>query len=79
MSSLGLTLAPNTVPTATASKPARLTGVLAALVVLGVVMFALPPTSRLWVAGLVVVMALLVRGGDAAKLIDETRKRIYGE
>lgn len=62
-----------------ASKPARLTGVLAALVVLGVVMFALPPASRLWVAGIVVVMALLVRGGDAAKLIDEARKRIYGD
>jgi hypothetical protein len=72
-------LAQSTVPTGTASKPARLTGVLAALVVLGVVMFALPPTSRLWVAGVVVVMALLVRGGDAAKLIDEARKRIYGE
>jgi hypothetical protein len=42
-------------------------------------MFALPPASRLWVAGLVVVTALLVRGGDAAKLIDEARKRIYGE
>jgi hypothetical protein len=74
---LAHTLAPNTATTA--SKPARLTGVLAALVVLGVVMFALPPTSRLWVAGLVVVTALLVRGGDAAKLIDEARKRIYGE
>jgi hypothetical protein len=72
-------LASSTVSTATASKPARLTGVLAALVVLGVVMFALPPASRLWVAGVVVVMALLVRGGDAAKLIDEARKRIYGE
>jgi hypothetical protein len=62
----------------TGSKPVRLTGVLAALVVLGVVMFAIPPTSRLWVAGVVVVMALLVKGGDAAKLIDEARKRIYG-
>ena len=61
------------------NKPVRLTGVLAALVVLGVVMFALPPTSRLWVAGVVVVMALLVKGGDAAKIINEARKRVYGE
>lgn len=60
------------------SKPVRLTGVLVALLVLAVVMFALPPTGRLWVAGIVVVMALLVRGGDAALIIDNLRKRIYG-
>lgn len=60
------------------SKPVRLTGVLAALVVLGVVMFALPPTSRLWVAATVIVAALLVKGGDAAKIINEARRRVYG-
>ena len=58
--------------------PVRLTGVLVALVVLALVLFILPPTSRLWVAGIVVVMALLVRGGDAAAIIDNLRKRIYG-
>ena len=55
-----------------------LTGVLVALVILGVVLFALPPTSRLWVAGVILVMALLVKGGDAAKLIDQARVKIYG-
>ena len=60
------------------SKPVRLTGVLFALVALAVVMFILPPTSRLWVAGIVVIMALLVKGGDAAAIIDNLRKRIYG-
>lgn len=61
-----------------AVKPVRLTGVLAALVVLGVVMFAAPPTSRLWIAGVVVVMALLVKGGDVAKIIDRLRVKVYG-
>lgn len=56
----------------------RLTGVLAALVVLGVVLFALPPASRLWVAALVVVMALMVRGGDAANIINSLTKQVYG-
>ena len=65
--------------TTSTSKPVRLTGVLVALVVLAVVMFALPPASRLWVAGIVVVMALLVKGGDAAKIIDSARKKLYGE
>lgn len=81
LSSWEHTLAANTAPlTATGSNhpPVRLTGVLVALVVLALVMFILPPTSRLWVAGIVVVMALLVRGGDAAAIIDNLRKRIYG-
>ena len=55
-----------------------MTGVLVALVILGIVMFAVPPTARLWIAGVVVVMALLVKGGDAAAIIDNLRKRIYG-
>ena len=70
-------MAPSTAP-ASASKPTRLTGVLVALVILGVVLFALPPPSRLWVAGIILVMALLVKGGDAAKLIDQARVKIYG-
>lgn len=62
------------------SKPSRtrLTGVLAALVVLGIVLFALPPSSRLWVAGVIVVMALLVKGGDAANIINGLRVKVYG-
>ena len=56
----------------------RLTGVLAALVVLGVVLFALPPASRLPVAGVILAMALLTRGGDAAKIINSLRQKIYG-
>jgi hypothetical protein len=68
-------LAPST---AASPKPTRLTGVLVALVLLAVVMFALPPASRLWVAGVVVVMALLVKGGDAANIINSLTKRIYG-
>lgn len=67
-----------TAPTASSPKPVRLTGVLAALVVLGVVLFALPPNARLAVAGVVVVMALLVRGGDAAKIIEQLRQKVYG-
>jgi hypothetical protein len=63
---------------ATGNRPVRLTGVLVALVVLAVVMFALPPNARLAVAGVVLVAALLVRGGDAAAIIDNLRKRIYG-
>lgn len=64
--------------TETSSKPVRLTGVLAALVVLGVVMFASPPAARVWIAAVVVTMALLVRGGDAAKIVESLRKKVYG-
>ena len=64
--------------TGTNPKPIRLTGVLAALAVLAVVMFALPPGARLWVAAIVITMALLVRGGDAAAIIDSLRKKVYG-
>lgn len=41
-------------------------------------MFALPPTARLWVAGVVVVMALLVKGGDATNIINSLTKKVYG-
>jgi hypothetical protein len=64
--------------TASTNKPVRLTGVLVALVILGVVMFALPPQGRLWVALTVVTMALLVKGGDAADIIDGLRRKVYG-
>lgn len=63
---------------ASSPKPVRLTGVLAALVVLGVVLFAVPPNTRLAVAGVVVVAALLVRGGDAARIIEQLRQKVYG-
>jgi len=55
-----------------------MTGVLVALVILGVVMFAVPPPTRLWIAGVVVVMALLTRGGDAAAIINSLRVKVYG-
>lgn len=71
-------MAASTETSAARSKPIRLTGVAVALVVLGVVMFALPPSARVWVALIVVTMALLLRGGDAARIIDDARKRIYG-
>ena len=71
-------MATATAATASSSKPTRLTGVLAALVVLGVVLFALPPNARLAVAGVVVVAALLVRGGDAARIIEQLRRKVYG-
>ncbi len=64
---------------AASNKPVRLTGVLVALVVLGVVIFTLPPASRLWVVGLVLVAALLVKGGDTAALINQLRVKVYGE
>jgi hypothetical protein len=41
-------------------------------------MFALPPTSRLWVAAVVVVMALLARGGDTARIINDLNRRVFG-
>ena len=69
-------MAASTEPTVT--RPIRLTGVLVALVVLAIVIFAVPPASRLWIAGVVIVMALLVRGGDAANLINSLRRRVYG-
>ena len=55
-----------------------MTGVLAALVVWGVVLYALPPTARLWTAGVIVVMALLIKGGDAAAIINQLRVKVYG-
>lgn len=73
-------MAQGTAPTATATpstRPVRLTGVLVALVLLGIVLFAVPPASRLWIAGVVVVMALLVKGGDAANIINQLRAKIY--
>lgn len=71
-------MAPSTATAAETNPPIRLTGVLVALVVLGVVMFALPPTSRLWVAAVVVVMALLARGGDTARIINDLNRRVFG-
>ena len=49
-----------------------------ALVILAIVMFAVPPTARLWIAAIVVVMALLVKGGDTANIINSLRRKVYG-
>ena len=65
-------------PSAGSKPPIRLTGVLVAIVVLGVVMFIVPPVSRLWIAGVVLVMALLIKGGDTARVIDQLRVKVYG-
>jgi hypothetical protein len=53
-------------------------GLMAAIVVLGIVIFLSPPDTRLWIAGIVIVMALLQRGGDAAAIINGLTYRIYG-
>ena len=71
-------MATATATTAPTNPPVRMTGVLAALVILGVVLFAVPPPTRLWIAGVVVVMALLTRGGDAAAIINSLRVKVYG-
>jgi hypothetical protein len=65
--------------TATTPSSIKFTGVLAALVVLGVVMFALPPGGRLAVAGVIIVAALLYKGSDTAGIINSLRQRIYGQ
>lgn len=64
---------------ATSSLPQPLTGLVAALIVLGLVLFVSPPTARLWVAGLVLVIALFARGRNAAAIIDSFRQKVYGQ
>ncbi len=59
-------------------QPIRLTGIAAALVVLGIVLFASPPSTRIWIAAVILVGALLYRGGDAAAFINKARVKIYG-
>ena len=59
--------------------PVKPFGLAVAIVVLGIVIFLVPPPSRLWIAGIVIVMALLQRGGDATKIINTTTEWIYGK
>lgn len=72
-------MATATTATGSSPSPTRFTGVLAALVVLGVVLFAVPPRARLPVAGVILAMALLTKGGDAAKIINQLRAKVYGD
>lgn len=60
------------------SLPQPVTGLVASLVVLGLVIFLSPPAARLWIAALVLVIAIAARGKSAAKIIDSLRKQIYG-
>ena len=58
--------------------PQPATGLIAALIVLGLVLFISPPAARLWIAALVIVIALAARGKGAAAIIDNLRRTIYG-
>lgn len=63
------------------SRPASVKpiGLLAAIAVLGVVIFLSPPKARLWIAAIVLAMALLQQGGRTAGFINSLTKAIYGE
>lgn len=58
--------------------PQPVTGLAAALIVLAVVIFVLPPGARLWVAAFAIVLVLFYRGRNAAGIIDTLRTNIYG-
>ncbi len=58
--------------------PQPVTGLMAALVVLALVIFISPPAARLWIALLVLVIALFARGRNAAAIIDRLRVTLYG-
>jgi len=60
------------------SLPQPITGLVAALIVLGLALFISPPAARLWIALLVIVIALFARGRNAAGIIDNLRLKIYG-
>ena len=49
-----------------------------ALAVLGIAIFLSPPKVRLAIVGVVIVMAVLQRGGDAAKIIGTATDWLYG-
>lgn len=63
---------------ASSSLPQPVTGFLAALVILGLVLFVAPPAARLWIFLLVLVMALAAKGKAAAGIIDNLRRQVYG-
>jgi hypothetical protein len=48
------------------------------LLVLGLLLFVLPPVARLWVAAMIFVVVLAGYGKNAAGVIDSLRRRIYG-
>lgn len=58
--------------------PQPVTGLVAALIVLGIVLFVSPPAARLWIVAIVIVMAIAARGKSAAGIIDGLRRRLYG-
>jgi hypothetical protein len=58
--------------------PQPVTGLIAALIILGLVLFIAPPAARLWIAALVLVIALAARGKGAAAIIDNLRRTLYG-
>lgn len=58
--------------------PQPITGFAAALIVLGLVLFLSPPAARIWIALLVLVVAIAARGKAAAGIIDNLRRTIYG-
>ena len=48
------------------------------LLVLGLLLFVLPPVARLWVAAMILVVVLAGYGKDAAGAVEGLRRRIYG-
>jgi hypothetical protein len=58
-------------------RPVSLAGFVVALVILGIVMFALPSKSRPWLAVLVVMGAIVAQGGTAP--IEEARAKLFGK
>lgn len=58
--------------------PQPVTGLTAALIVLGVILFASPPAARLWIAALVLAIAVFAKGRDAAAIINDLRRKVYG-
>lgn len=73
-------MAPSTgTGTEPSSLPQPVTGLVAALIVLGLVIFLSPPAARLWIAGLILVIAIAARGKSAAGIIDRLRKGVYGQ
>ena len=58
--------------------PQPVTGLVVALVILGLVLFISPPAARLWIAALVLVMVIAARGKAGAAIIDKFSQTFYG-
>ena len=71
--------APSTATVTSSYVPVKPIGMVAAISVLGIVIFLSPPSARLWIVGIVIVMALLQRGGDAAAIINWLTNALYGD